>query len=320
MQRVDHRPELGHLSAGLPGPDRRRVARVRGEVADRAVAPVVRQAAVDQELLGHVLVHREQLDGGHAEVGEVRDRGRMGQPGVGAAQFLRDVGMGGGETLDVHLVDHGVGERVPGAGRWQRQRSGRDDGGQHEAAGHAGGRVERARGGRVGRNRGRTAPGRSARRRGTPGVRVEQQLVRVVAQPLAGVERAGHPVPVGLAGLDARHEAVPDLAVALGQGDLPLGAVGVEQAEQHLIAARADREVDAVRRQGRPQRGGIAGQRLPGSDRSGAVDVQSSVLDTHLVLRPDRGCRSALPGSAADRPCGVRHQPAPPGRSVGTRC
>ena len=80
VQRVDHRLELGDLPARLAGPHGGRVAVVRGEEADRVVAPVVRQPPVEQERLGHVLVHRQQLDGGDAEVFQVRDRGLVASP------------------------------------------------------------------------------------------------------------------------------------------------------------------------------------------------------------------------------------------------
>ena len=58
---------------------------MRGEVPDRVVAPVVGQPALGQEGLGHALVHRQQLDGGHAQLQQVGDGRLMAQPGVGAA-------------------------------------------------------------------------------------------------------------------------------------------------------------------------------------------------------------------------------------------
>ena len=65
---ADHRLELLHLLAGLA---RRGVVVVRREVADRVVAPVVAQAALQQVGVVDELVHRQQLDGGDAELGEV---------------------------------------------------------------------------------------------------------------------------------------------------------------------------------------------------------------------------------------------------------
>ena len=58
---------------------------VRGEEADRVVAPVLPQAAVEQEALVHELVHRQQLDGRDAEREQVLDHSRMRDAAVGAA-------------------------------------------------------------------------------------------------------------------------------------------------------------------------------------------------------------------------------------------
>ena len=115
VQRVHHRLELGDLPALAAGPHRGGVPVVRGQEPDRVVAPVVRQPLRDQERLGHVLVHRQQLDGGDAQAGQVPDRGLVAQPGVGPAQRRGDVRVAHGEALDVDLVHHGVRVPVPGA-------------------------------------------------------------------------------------------------------------------------------------------------------------------------------------------------------------
>ena len=65
VQRLDHPLELAHLLAAAPVAA---YAAVRGEVADRAVAPVVVQPALDQERLVGDVVDRQQLDRGDAEV------------------------------------------------------------------------------------------------------------------------------------------------------------------------------------------------------------------------------------------------------------
>ncbi len=64
MQRLHHALELEHLLARRAA---RGVERMRGEEADRAVAPVVREPALGEELLVGDVVHREQLDRGHTE-------------------------------------------------------------------------------------------------------------------------------------------------------------------------------------------------------------------------------------------------------------
>ena len=92
VQRPDHRLELGDLLAPLAGGG---VLVVRGEEADRVVAPVVPQPALDEVGVVDELVHGQQLHGGDAEPGEVVDGGGVGQAGVGAALRLGDVRDGG---------------------------------------------------------------------------------------------------------------------------------------------------------------------------------------------------------------------------------
>ena len=78
---LHHRLELLHLLAAFT---ERRVGVLRGEEADRVVAPVVRQALVEQGAVLHELVHRHQFDGRDAEPGEVVDHRRVRDAGVGA--------------------------------------------------------------------------------------------------------------------------------------------------------------------------------------------------------------------------------------------
>jgi hypothetical protein len=69
VHRPHHGLELVHLAAApVPGAHRGGVGGVRREVADGVVAPVVGQPALQQELVRHVLVHRQELDGRDAEV------------------------------------------------------------------------------------------------------------------------------------------------------------------------------------------------------------------------------------------------------------
>ena len=65
VQGFHHAFELEHLLAAGAG---RGVERVRREVADRRVAPVVRQAALVEEALVGDVVDRKELDRGDAEV------------------------------------------------------------------------------------------------------------------------------------------------------------------------------------------------------------------------------------------------------------
>ena len=100
---------------------------------------------------------------------------------------------------------------------------------------------------------------------------VQKQLRGVVTQPVSGIERAADPKSVGLSRPDPRHEAVPDVAVAVGQHQLCLRAVGVEQAEPHLITARGHREVGAPR----------VGR---GAERVGRVRARFSVSSSFRIL------------------------------------
>ena len=232
VQGVDHGLELGDLTAGPPRPHLGRVGLVRREVPDRVVAPVVGQPALHQERLRHALVHRQQLDGGHSEVEQMADGRLVTEPGVGALQLGRYAGVPHGEALDVHLVDDRVRVRTPGPGGVvPTERLVHD-----QAAWHMPGRVQRARrsgvaAGRVPEHLGPEAHSPAER----PGVRVEQQLGRVAAQPRARVVTAAGAVPIGLPEAGARHEAVPHAGVVVQQRDLGLGAVAVEQAQEHGV-------------------------------------------------------------------------------------
>ena len=75
------------------GPERipaRAVGLVRREERDRRVAPVVDLAR--RAVLGIELEHRQQLDGGDAELLEIGDL--LDQTGEGAAGLLADAGAG----------------------------------------------------------------------------------------------------------------------------------------------------------------------------------------------------------------------------------
>ena len=107
VQRADHLLEL--LDHPLDAP--RGVRVVRGQVADRVVAPVVGKSALGQVVVVDELVHWHQLDRGYPDAPQMLDRGGMGQAGVGAAELRRDLRVGRREALDVQLVHDRV---VPG--------------------------------------------------------------------------------------------------------------------------------------------------------------------------------------------------------------
>mgnify|MGYP003693563813 CR=1 FL=1 len=110
VERFHHPLELADRLVRQSG---RRIADVRREERLRVVAPVVRQASLDEVAIVRVMMHRHQFDSGHAESLQVLDRGFRRQRFVGAAQRLGHVRMELGEALDVHLVDDRLVPRCP---------------------------------------------------------------------------------------------------------------------------------------------------------------------------------------------------------------
>ena len=265
VHRLHHRLELLDLLAVPSGlVHRGGVGGVRGEEAQGVVAPVVAQPLVQQRAVLHELVDRHQLDGGDAELGEVLGDGRVRQAGVRAALLLGHVGVQLGEALDVGLVDHRLVVGDVEAAVALPVEEGVDD--------HAVGHVRRGVlvVARVGVAEGvaeqRLVPVDLAA--GGLGVGVEQQLVRVAAQPVLRVPRAVHAVAVALAGLHRRQVAVPHVGVDLGDLDPGLGVpaprVGlVEQAELHPVGDLAEEsEVGPAPVERRPERVGVSGPGL----------------------------------------------------------
>ncbi len=107
MQRVDHATELGGDRVG-PGVARGAggVGRVRGEVGERVVAPVVDASLRAQPLLARGRVHGQELDRRDPQVDKALHRGRVPQPRVRAAQLLGQPLVELGEAAHVQLVEH----------------------------------------------------------------------------------------------------------------------------------------------------------------------------------------------------------------------
>ncbi len=105
VQRTDHRFELVHRRAEGAGGD---IARMRREIAQRVVSPVVHFPFIDQKAVVAVIVDRLQLDGRHAEALQVLDRRLGRQSPVGAAEILRHGGESFRKTLDVQFINQGL--------------------------------------------------------------------------------------------------------------------------------------------------------------------------------------------------------------------
>ena len=87
VQQPHHALELAQDRLGsLPASSSRGVGGVRGEEVQGVVAPVVREAVLEQARLGGEGVDRQQLDARDAEVEEVLDHRRVRETGVRAVQ------------------------------------------------------------------------------------------------------------------------------------------------------------------------------------------------------------------------------------------
>ena len=269
-----HGLELGDL---LAQPARAAVLVVGGEEPDRVVAPVVAQVTIDQMGVVDELVDGQQLDGSDPECGEVLDGGRVGQAGVGPAQLAGDVGVGGGEPLDVDLVDDRlvqrdaerpvvapVEERVVDDALLDMDR--------------AVVVVARPFVAEVVREAGRLPVDRSLDRLG---VGIDDELSRIEAQTDVGRPFAVDAVAVALAGPDVGQEGVPAVGVDLVEMDAPLRSVIIEQAELHAMGRLAEqREVGA-----RPVEVGAERVRPPGPGLDPPHECRTSTPTGNRVSR-----------------------------------
>ncbi len=237
VQGLHHRLELLHVVGRTGG-----VAVVRGEEGDRVVAPVVAQAALDEVVVVEEVVHRHQLDGGDAEAGEMVDDRRVGDAGVGAAQFRRHVRVAHGESAHVGLVDDRLVHRV--------LRSAVVAPVEERIADHAGRHVRRAVGGvrseRVGEVVGEAGRVPVDLAVDGLGVGVEEQLGRVAPEPVGRVPRAVHAVAVVLAGAHVGEVGVPAVAVDLLQGDALLAPRGGGAAGRRALGRLQQAQLDGL--------------------------------------------------------------------------
>ena len=300
---------------------------MRREEADGVVAPVVRQPLRDQERLGHVLVHRQQFDGGDAQAEQVRDGGFVAQAGVGPAQRRGNAGMAHGEALDMDLVDDRVRVAVPGAVVILPAECRVHD----QAPGHIRRRIQGARLAGVGcilAEHLRPERDRSADRLR---VGVQQQLGRVAPQALGRVPGSADAVPVGLPRAGAGHERMPDIGVVIGQRDLRFRAGRIEQAQRDAVGdAGGEREVrardaqvlagrGAQRERGAGERGGVWGlwggpacRDRPGRGRGGRLAAGHCCHSPPAAARP--------PAARTQPPDPVQHPLPAPSRSDVPRC
>ncbi len=264
VQRAHHRLELQHLTAPLPLAG---IAVVRGEEADRVVAPVVGQPALLKDVVGDELVHRHQFQRRHAQLGQMVEDLRVAERGVRAAQVPRDLRVADRQPAHVRLVDHGVVVRRRGRPVVAPAEERVD----HDRARHVGGGVEVVPG--VGLAEAvavhRLVPVDAAL--DGHGVRVEQHLRRIAAQAARRLVGTVDAIAVPLPRPDPRQVAVPDEPVHFGQRHPRLDIGLVEQAQLHLVRdLGVEREVRARAVIGGPERIGVT---RPDLDHRGSLAV-----------------------------------------------
>ena len=268
VQGPDHGLELAHLLAEPAGG----IAHVGRQEGDRVVAPVVGEAPLHQVAVGHKLVHRHELDGGHAEAEQVVDDRIGGEAQVGAPEMLGDTGVQHRHAAHVALVDDTAVERGEGPSVVAPGECRVD----HQALRHPAGRVPVV----VGEVFGRVANGVAEQLVAPPDpaahclrVGVDQQFGRIEAVPLLGLVGPAHPVAVERTRSHVGQIGVPDPVGGDGHLDLRtrLLVVGVfEQAQlDGRRVLREDGEVDPFAVPCRPE-----WVRPPGPD----AHAQSSCL------------------------------------------
>jgi hypothetical protein len=238
--------EVSELVDGTERIETRAVAGVRGEEGNRRIAPVVDQAR--RAVLRIELEYGEEFDRGDPEILKIRNL--VDHAGVRPALVGHDAGARmPRETSDVHLVDHGGGERptergvaLPVIGL-----------GIDDDAAHGDLRVV----------------ARAARRQtvvlvrhdnGAP-VGIEQHLGRIEAKPSRRVDGAGCAVRVDLCGAESGHESVPVVVAPVSRrieaDDARRLGVAYAVEEEKLDRAglaREDAEVDAALHHGSAKR------------------------------------------------------------------
>jgi hypothetical protein len=258
VQRAHQRLEL---DGGGHGVARRREARIGGEEAERVVAPVVDEPALDERVFVHVRMHRHQLDGGDPELSEVIDNRRRGQPQIGTAQVGRHERMQRRHAFHVQLVDDRLVPRHP-----RRrvpapiERARRD-----HAERRVRSRVQRIGGavavGALLIGEQRRMPDRIASDRARVGI--EQQFVAVEAQAACRIPGAIDAESVEQSRPGARQVAVPHAVGAFLKGQahrFETVAGGVEETEVDRGGVRReDREIDARAVPRRAKRGRRSG-------------------------------------------------------------
>ncbi|OPZ08098.1 MAG: hypothetical protein BWZ08_01406 [candidate division BRC1 bacterium ADurb.BinA292] len=307
VQRLDHLFELVDLLAQLAAGG---IFVVRREKADRVVAPVIAQPALEQVRVVHELVDRHQFHGRHAQALQIIHGGRMRQAGVRPAHLLRHVGMALCEALDVQLVDDRFVQRDLGAQIVApRKRRVDHDRTRHERRAVGGVRRAVRIAEVVGKDR-RIPLNLPADRLG---VGIEQPLGVEAAVPLHRIPRAVNPIAVTLTGPDRLHITAPAMGDAVVHLKARLAPLLVDQAQVHPFGDLGENgEVGAMAVIGRPQGIRLAGKKAQFAHRNTKACMLGSpsfVVNWRVV-----GCRDvSLAAPSAKSGARGRSDPSPAG-------
>ena len=172
-------------------------------------------------------MHGHQLHSRDAQRGDVLDRGRMHQSGVGPAEFFGNAGVLHREALTCGFVDDRL---VPRRGRWSvvgpvERVTG------HDSLGNGEGTVACVDGLRVAEDVAEHLLPPPHLALDSFGVRIDQQLRRIAPHAVRRVPRAVHAIAVTLAGPDVGHVAVPAEGIDLAKKDPCLHPVVVEETQ-----------------------------------------------------------------------------------------
>ena len=258
MERAHHPLELADRA-------RRRARRGESpfgrEVSVAVVSPVVRQPLFLEVPIACVVVHRHQLDRGHAQLLEMVDRRFRGEGFVGASNPFGDARVALRKPADVHLVDDRPMPRRawrPIVAPGERRVDDRGQGGERCTVAV----VTRQVGLGVADAISEHFVGPSNHTRDRLRVWIHDNLVRIETVALARFVGAVNPVTVELVRPDVGEEAVPDHVGLFGQRDARRffrRVYRVKQAKFDFGRVRGkNREVDADPRPRRAERIGLA--------------------------------------------------------------
>ena len=205
----------------------RRVGRLDREMGASVVTPIVRQPRLLQMVFVKMLLNRQQLDRGNAQILQIGNHVRIGQGAVCAG--MCQIGKLFGQPLDVRLVNHGLRQ---GDARTAVAAPVETVIAPHHAFGrkcHVVAPVLRSEPCHLFR----IAETRFAV--GLPRIRIEQQLLRIETGFRLRVRPAVHAVAVTLPRADSAHKAVKHRAFVRRQLQPRFPAFAVKQAQLHFF-------------------------------------------------------------------------------------